>query len=647
MESKIELFETPLLSSTINRLHLLKSLYFQREEIFLKLLSNLKVTVVLLVFFSMERTGHAQATYWWNDAVFYEAFVRSYYDTNGDGIGDLNGLTQKLDYLSDLGMNAIWLMPVCSSPSYHGYDVTNYKAVESDYGTKQDFINFTDSAHKRGIKVIFDFVMNHSSSDHPWFQQSKANDPFYRDFYRWSPTDPGTIGPWGQDVWHQYNSNNYYYGIFWSGMPDLNYETQAVKDSMFSIAQFWLDSMHVDGFRLDAASYIFEDGNRLLNAPATIQFWQDFRSYYKSINDSSMAVGEVWQTTDSILPYMEGGDKLDFCFEFDLAAEILNALNTANTATLKSKVLYDYNNYPYLQFGTFLTNHDQNRVFDVLGGSIPKLKAAAAIYLTLPGIPFIYYGEEIGMSGTGDDPSKRRPMQWTNGLHAGFSTVNPWESINSNYTTFNVATEEADSNSLLNWYKKLIGIRHNEAALRRGNYFAATGAPSPIYSFVRTYESDTVLVIVNTSGQIYADFTVNVSSTGMQPGYKVFTDLVNGGWFLGDLDATYNLGNFDLAPYGALIYRVESSTGVGDPAYGHGATIFPNPATDKITVPLNSVSPVQVSVTDEHGKMMKTERISPKGNAISLNVSDLPIGMYLLTIEGDFSRRQYKFIVER
>lgn len=225
--------------------------------------------------------------------------------------------------------------------------------------------------------------------------------------------------------------------------------------------------------------------------------------------------------------------------------------------------------------------------------------------------------------------------------------MNPWESINSNYTTYNVATEEADSNSLLNWYKKLIGIRHNEAALRRGNYFAATGAPSPIYSFVRTYESDTVLVIVNTSGQIYADFTVNVSSTGMQPGYKVFTDLVNGGWFLGDLDATYNLGNFDLAPYGALIYRVESSTGVDDPAYGHGATIFPNPATDKITVPLNSVSPVQVSVTDEHGKMMKTERISIKGNTISLNVSDLPIGMYLLTIEGDFSRRQYKFIVER
>jgi glycosidase len=536
-------------------------------------------------------------------------------------------------------------MPVCSSPSYHGYDVTNYKTVESDYGTKQDFINFVDSAHKRGIRVIVDFVMNHTSSDHPWFQQSKANDPFYRDFYRWSPTDPGTTGPWGQDVWHQYDPANYYYGLFWSGMPDLNYETPAVKDSMFSIAQFWLDSMHVDGFRLDAASYILEDGNRLMNVPATLEFWQQFRSFYKGVNDSAITVGEVWQTTDSILPYVTGGDKLDFCFEFDLASQTISAVNTGNPATLKSKVLYDVNNYPYLQFGTFLTNHDQNRVFDVLGGNVAKMKAAAALYLTLPGIPFIYYGEEIGMSGSGDDPSKRRPMQWTSGLHAGFSTVNPWQSINSNYITYNVETEEADSASILHWYKKLLAVRRDEAALRRGSYFPATGAPGPAYAFLRSYEGDTVIVIVNTSGLSYNGFSVNVAGSGLEPGYKLFTDLLKGGWVLGNLDATNSLGTFDLPPYGTLIYRIESSTAAGDVAAGNDVAIYPNPATDKLNVRLNSNRPVQVSLIDQEGRTRKTEQIHPADNAI--DISNLPGGVYLLRIEGDGPGMNFKIVVAR
>jgi glycosidase len=268
---------------------------------------------IIITFFP--RTSPAQTTYWWNDAVFYEAFVRSFYDTNGDGVGDLQGLTDKLDYLQDLGVNAIWLMPVCTSPSYHGYDVTNYKAVQPAYGTKQQYINFVDSAHSRGMKVIFDFVMNHSSSSHPWFVQSKANDPFYKDFYQWSLTDPGNTGPWGQDVWYFNNATlGYYYALFWSGMPDLNYNNQTVQDSMFAIAQFWLDSMHVDGFRLDAAPYLYDDCPQLSSCPGTFQFWQDFHTFYKSVNDSALAVGEVWYPTNTILPYVTGGDKLDFCF---------------------------------------------------------------------------------------------------------------------------------------------------------------------------------------------------------------------------------------------------------------------------------------------------------------------------------------------
>jgi hypothetical protein len=226
--------------------------------------------------------------------------------------------------------------------------------------------------------------------------------------------------------------------------------------------------MHVDGFRLDAAPYLYEDGNRLYSCPATFQFWQDFHTYYKSINDSAVTVGEVWYPTNTILPYVTGGDKLDFCFEFDLATQIINVFNSSYPVNLKNEMQYDYDQFPYLQFATFLTNHDQDRVIDKFSGSISKMKAAVSTYLTLPGIPFVYYGEEIGMTGSGADENKRRPMQWTNGAHAGFSTGNPWEAINNNYTTYNVASEEADSNSLLNWYKKLIAIRHEEPALPEG-----------------------------------------------------------------------------------------------------------------------------------------------------------------------------------
>src|SRR5207344_662887 len=227
----------------------------------------------------------------------------------------------------------------------------------------------------------------------------------------------------------------------------------------------------------------------------------------------------------------------------------MNAFNIGSSLGLKSEMQYDYDQFPYLQFATFLTNHDQDRVLDKFSGNISKMKAAAATYLTLPGIPFVYYGEEIGMTGSGADENKRRPMQWTNGAHAGFTTGNPWEAINNNYTTYNVATEEADPNSLLNWYKKLIAIRHEEPALRRGNYLAASGTPLPVFAFLRSYENDTDLVIVNTGNQTFTDFTVNVSSSTIQPGYKLLTDLLNGGWFVGSLDASYNLGTFQIGPY--------------------------------------------------------------------------------------------------
>ncbi|MEM9024449.1 MAG: alpha-amylase family glycosyl hydrolase, partial [Bacteroidota bacterium] len=194
-----------------------------------------------------------QETFWWNDAVFYEIFVRSFQDSDGDGRGDFRGLIDRLDYLNDgdptttddLGVTGIWLMPVQQSPSYHGYDATDYRTIENDYGTNQDFLDFMDAAHERGIRVIVDLVMNHSSSQHPWFLESVNPNSSRRDWYVWEDSNPGDIGPWGQTVWHQRN-NDFFYGVFWSGMPDLNYATQEVKDEMFDIARFWLEDLNVD-----------------------------------------------------------------------------------------------------------------------------------------------------------------------------------------------------------------------------------------------------------------------------------------------------------------------------------------------------------------------------------------------------------------
>ena len=239
--------------------------------------------------------------HWWNDAVFYEIFVRSFHDSDGDGIGDLQGLTQKLDYLNDgdpatdddLGITGIWLMPINDSPSYHGYDAVDYRAINPDYGTMADFQAFLAAAHARGIKVIIDYVMNHCSNQHPWFVAAAQNDPTYRDYFRWSASDPGETGPWGQDVWH-WNTSGWYYGLFWSGMPDLNYDTPAVKTEMFDTATYWLDTIGVDGFRLDAVLYIDEDGGQLQNTPETLQFWQDYNTHVKAVKPDVLSVGEAW-----------------------------------------------------------------------------------------------------------------------------------------------------------------------------------------------------------------------------------------------------------------------------------------------------------------------------------------------------------------
>jgi glycosidase len=472
-------------------------------------------------------------TFWWNNTVFYEIFVRSFYDSDGDGIGDIQGIIEKLDYLNDgdpatdndLGITGIWLMPICESPSYHGYDVTDYRSINEDYGTEEDFLELMAQCQARGIKVIVDYVMNHSSNQHPWFLASANNEPEYADWYLWRQNDPGYTQPWGGTghVWHQYSSSRYYYGVFWSGMPDLNYTNTEVKNEMFEIAAYWLEDMQVDGFRCDAVKYIIENDSQLENTTDTYDFWQEFQEYYKNIDPDAMAVGEAWDATDVVLNYVDG--KFDFCFEFDLASAIISGVNGSSPSYIINTMAYIKEAYPYHQYGTFLTNHDQNRIINELGYSLDKNKIAAAVYLTLPGIPYLYYGEEIAMFGTKPDPDIRRPMQWNSGPNAGFSTSNPWHSINSNYTQYNVEDMQDDAASLWSLYRDLIKIRSENEALSKGTYQAIDSSPSAVYAFIRQFGDEILTVLINFSGSNVNDLVLNAISSNLPAGEYSVEDL--------------------------------------------------------------------------------------------------------------------------
>lgn len=463
---------------------------------------------------------------WWDDAVFYEVFVRSFYDSNGDGKGDLPGLIEKLDYLDELGVTGLWLMPIFASPSYHGYDVTDYYTVNPDYGSNDDFRRLMDEAHRRGMRVIVDLVLNHTSDQHPWFVDSASGpDAVHRDWYIWSDTDPGYLGPWGQQVWHAKNGA-YYYGLFWGGMPDLNLENPAVSAELHSVARFWLAEMGADGFRLDAARHYIEEGKVQANTPETHAWLTDFRAFAKSVNPEMLTVGEIWDVSDLVATYLD--DELDLAFEFSLAKAILLSVNEGRVTPLESAMKEVQRLYPEGGFATFLTNHDQNRVMDELGRDVGKARLAATLLLTLPGVPFVYYGEEIGLTGSKPDELIRTPMQWTAGEHAGFSTAHPWEPVNWGYEEKNVEVLSADPGSLLTHYRALIALRRASTALRRGGFFPLQSADRAVYAFLRYAPGEQVLVLVNLGDEAAGDYALSGRGSPLLPGEYGATDLLTG-----------------------------------------------------------------------------------------------------------------------
>jgi alpha-amylase len=441
---------------------------------------------------------------WWDNTVFYEIFMRSFYDSNGDGIGDFNGLTQKLDYLndsnpkttSDLGITGIWLMPIHPSPSYHGYDVTDYREINPEYGTLQDFQNFLKEAHKRGIRVIIDLVINHTSDQHPWFKEAQDPNSPKRNWYIWSNVDYGYPPVAGVAPWHA-SPNGYYYGAFSEHMPDLNYRNPEVTQEMESIAKYWVD-MGVDGFRIDAAKHLIEEGkDKQVNAKSTFAWFKDFRTFLQSVKPDVFTVGEVRDST-SIARQYAPGDGINMVFDFTQAQGIISAVNDRNGPAVRGAIQYGLTTFGSSEYATFLTNHDDPRVMGSFNGDINKMKAAAAIYLTAPGTPFIYYGEEIGMQGVKPDELIRSPMQWAgdNGT-AGFTTGKPWEEPYKGYQEVNVAQQDKDPSSLLNHYRALVNLREQQPVLRKGGYFPAKIAPRGLYAAIRATDREAVLILVN------------------------------------------------------------------------------------------------------------------------------------------------------
>lgn len=453
----------------------------------------------------------------------YQVFVRSFYDSDGDGNGDLRGLIDRLDYLNDgdptttndLGIGGIWLLPIHPASSYHGYDVIDYYGVHPDYGSLETMRALVKAANARGIAVIIDLVINHSASANPWFQAALANDPTYDDWYVWSETDPGYRGPDGQVVWHN-RGGRYYYGVFWGEMPDLNLRNPQVTAELYRIAEFWLREVGVDGFRLDGAKHLIENGSDQVNTPETIAWLRDFNAHVKSIAPDAFVVAEVWDNSFILKRYTDG-EAFDAAFEFDLASAAVESAWRESNQAIDSLAQRAVSLFGTTGFASFLTNHDQNRVMSTLRGNVDHAKSAAALLLTGVGVPFIYYGEEIGMTGQKPDPRIRTPMHWTSDRETvGFTRGTLWEPLSEDDPAIvSVAAQDADPDSLLNRYRALVHLRNVEPALRHGDRIALRTNQRQVYAFMRAYAGETLLVLINLSNRAIDRLTLRAQDDSL------------------------------------------------------------------------------------------------------------------------------------
>ncbi len=493
--------------------------------------------------------------------VYYEIFVRSFYDSDGDGIGDLNGVIEKLDYLNDgkpggddLGVEGIWLMPINPSPSYHGYDVTDYYGINPEYGTMEDVQHLLEEAHERGMKVIMDLVVNHTSTEHPWFTQSAASsDNTHRAWYRWAEdlnVDPsGLSAASSGPAWHEKNGNHYL-GTFWSGMPDLNFDQEIVREEMMKIGKFWL-TQGFDGFRLDAAKHIYEDLQSDRSPETTtknVAWWQEFRAAMNEVKEDAYIVGEVWENSPvSIAPYLENA--FDSGFNFGLADQIIRTVSGEQNGGFLIQWVRNYELFAEKSQGEFvdaifLANHDQNRVMSQFSGNKDHARMAAAIMLTLPGNPFLYYGEEIGMKGSKPDEEIREPMLWSKSRDGNIGQTT-WETAKHNLDddSVNVEAQLTDPSSLLSQYRNLIEWRTGTAALRDGAVADYSVKDDQVLSYIRATASEQVLVVHNLSNEMK-----EVSLSEKEPHFSAILHQT-------DDQASIQNGTVSLPPYSTIILK--------------------------------------------------------------------------------------------
>lgn len=439
-------------------------------------------------------------------SVWYEIFVRAWYDSNGDGIGDLNGVTAKLDYLQSLGISGIWLMPINPSPSYHGYDITDYRGILPQYGSMQGFERLVEQAHQRGIQVIIDLVINHTSDQHAWFRSALDPKSPYRHWYTWAGpgTDINAPAAAGDRAWHA-KRGQYYLSGFTGAMPDLNYDEPAVRKEMVEVGQFWLRK-GVDGFRLDAARHIYDDLKSDTGKPETVRkniaWWSEFRAGMQQVRPDVYLVGEVMQPNIADLaPYLK---PLGSVFNFPVAAQLIKSAGSEQVDGLDSLLATTYRSYADAAGDSFidapfLSNHDQERVLSTLGGNLDHMRVAAALLMTLPGRPFVYYGEEIGMLGQKPDANLREPMRWER--EAGAKGESRWKAASVKQgPAVSVQAEEADPASLLNTYRKLIHWRIEQPLLRDGALEVIRSGNASVLAFERQQGGRALLVVHNLSG---------------------------------------------------------------------------------------------------------------------------------------------------
>ncbi len=474
-----------------------------------------KCLTVLLAALFLFQAMPAQAV---ERGVYYEVFVRSYADSDGDGIGDLKGLAQKLDYLSELNVKGLWLMPIFPSPSYHGYDVTDYRSIQPEYGTMADFEAFLAAAHARGMRVLLDIPFNHTSTEHPWFLDSKEPSGDKRGWYHWA--DEATAGVnlkqsvWGSNVWRE-SENGWYYALFFEGMPDLNFENPDVRKEVISIAQYWLDK-GVDGFRLDATSHIYAEGELtpMQDTDKSAQWWTEFFTAVKSSHPDCYILGEAWENVQRRAQLLRG---LDSALNFDVGEYIIGLVKTGGSGKVYVQNLMKmYAAYAKVRENVidapFLTNHDQNRVYGMVGAKPERAKMAANMLMTLPGNPIVYYGEEIGMLGAKPDDQLRTPMLWggDDPLQAS------WLESRYNKKTETVAQQYMEQDSMLSHYKTLIALRNAHPALLAGTLSPLDVGNDILAAYAMQGGGETLYVIHNFSGKEQTAFI----SAGLETVYK-------------------------------------------------------------------------------------------------------------------------------